>query len=650
MNGEEKNIYEFESFRLDVAERQLLNNGVSVSLAPKAFDVLAELVERNGHLIEKSALLDLVWADSFVEEASLPRIVHTLRKALGDERNEHTFIETVAKKGYRFVAEVKEVSEPSAVADGFNEQFDLSANASNEKLQPPAIADGSDFARKHKTRIILFSIGFASAVFLILLLSFNRQPNSPVNTNEVRSIAVLPVKPINTNDRDPIYELGIAESLILKLNLEKSLTVRPLSATRKYLELDQNPNDAGKEQQVNFVLSSNYQLADGKILVTSQLINVQTGSVESVFKSETDTVNKFLMQDTITDDIGNLLLARFGSRENNLTAERGTTNEEAYRLYLKAGYVFEEWKWDKVGTAIEYLEQAVELDPNYAPAQVKLAYAYQWLPTAKSAADTNEYYKKSKTAIEKALALDESSADAHAVLGLIKTNNEGDFAGAEIEFKRAIELDPNSAMAHGLYAYCLIVPGRFNEALAENKKAIEFDPASVVQHISYGMILYYARRYDEAEAHYKKMLQRDKNLYYPYMWLWYISDLQGNEPEAHEWFIKYQTQIKTDPEIIATYQTAYQKAGTKGIKREVIKQDEKQITDNPPDLLFKNYLFYEIACFSAVLGDKEKSFEYLEKAYEIQKSTLNWIKVDPALDSLHGDPRFDELVRRVGLN
>ena len=200
-------------------------------------------------------------------------------------------------------------------------------------------------------------------------------------------------------------------------------------------------------------------------------------------------------------------------------------------------------------------------------------------------------------------------------------------------------------MAHGLYASYLPNAGRFDEALAERKKAIEIDPASVADQITYGMILYNARRYPEAYAHFKKMLEKNENSYYPYFWLWVVSDAQGNEAEAYEWFIKYQTQMKTDPETIRLYQTAYQKSGIKGLLREIIKQDEKIIKlDNNPDYL------YEAACFYAKLGNKDKAFENLDKAYERRRSSLNGIKVDPSLDSLQGDPRFNQLVRRVGLN
>lgn len=214
-------------------------------------------------------------------------------------------------------------------------------------------------------------ISLVSSLFYYRNTAFSKTPGNN------HSVAVLPLKSFKTEDQDAIYELGIAETLIFKLNSANDLTVRPLRATRKYLELDQNPVDEGRDQQVDFVLSTNYQIADGKIRVTSQIVNVQTGKVEEVFKSETSSADKFSMQDAIANDIGNKLLAQFGNRENNLTAKRGTSNEDAYRFYLKGVYIFEDWNEPEMGKAIEYLEQAIVLDPNYAPAQVRLAYAYQ---------------------------------------------------------------------------------------------------------------------------------------------------------------------------------------------------------------------------------------------------------------------------------
>lgn len=652
MNGEEKHFYQFKSFRLDVAERQLSNKGVSIPLTPKAFDVLSVLVERSGHLVDKDELLKLVWSDSFVEEANISRIIHTLRRVLGENGNGNKFIETVAKKGYRFVAEVSKVSETarnpesrnqdsSAFAEDFPETKSQVLKAATDKISVPLANTG-----QHRARIFLISISFLSAVLLISLFAFNRQSASRVNSAGPKSIAVLPIKPVNTDNRDLIYELGIAESLISRLGGVKSLTVRPLSATRRYMDTEQDAITAGKEQNVDYVLASNYQVVDGRIRVTSQLINVQTGAIEETLKSDKDSIDKFLMQDAIANDFGNILLARFGKTAGNQTANFGTTNEEAYRLYLKAEYILEEFNEPKIGKAIEYLEQAIKLDPNYAAAYVSLAHAYQYnqFSWSKNLASDEEYYLKSKEAIEKALALDENSADAHAVLGFIISGYEHDFARAEKEYQMAIGLNPNSGLAHGLYAYYLSNTGRFDEALGERTKAIEIDPASVINQVAYGMILYYAHRYEEAAEHFKKMSEKDENSYFPCFWLWAVYAAQGNEPEAYEWFIKYQTQIKSDPETIRMYQMTYQKFGIRGILKEVIRQDEKTVaTNNNPDLL------YESACFNAKLGNKDKAFEYLDKAYKQRRSSLNFIKVDPFLDSLHSDPRFEDLVRRIGL-
>ncbi len=670
MSSNNQHFYQFKEFRLDVIERKLLRGSTSVSLTPKVFDVLAVLVERGGHLVEKDELLRLVWEDAFVEEANVARVIHSLRKILG-ENAKNKFIETVPKKGYRFVAEVEKLNGFSAQKDENSPtdedvflkdenflNFQTDEIADNEKVRSDQYNSGNFYesSREHLTETQMpirilenrnskFFV-FGTLMLAIVLAAGFWMTNSfwaAGDSQQISSIAVLPLKPIGGETRDPIYELGIAESLILKLSSTQELTVRPLSATRKYLELDQNPTDAGREQQVDFVLSSNYQISGGKIRVTSQLINIKTGSVEEVFKSEKNSSNVFLMQDALANEIGNTLLARFGKRENSLLANRGTSNEEAYRLYLQACFIFDQWNKTEIGTAIEYLERAVKLDPNFAQAYVFLGYAYRFSP-GKTFDAPQEQFVKSKEAIKKALELDENLADAHAVSGMLKSSYESDFAGAENDFRRALELNPDSPMALALYANFLIIPGRFDEAIVQNKKAMEIDPAAATHQINHGVILYYAQRYTEAAAYFKSLIEKDRNFSYAYFWLWLVYELKNDEAQAFEWFIKYQTQIKAAPEIIQLYQNTHQKSGWKGVMREMIVQDEKKIlTDNYAGLL------YGIACFYARLGDKEKAFEYLEKVYAQRLAAITMIKVDPFLTSLHGDPRFERLVSRVGL-
>ena len=263
----------------------------------------------------------------------------------------------------------------------------------------------------------------------------------------------MPLKPINTANRDEIYEIGIADSLIHRLSSMKGFIVRPLSATRKYADIEQDPLAAGQEQKVDYVLASNYQLAGGKIRITAQLFNVANGQIEETYKSEKDAANVFAMQDAIAGEVGNILSARFVTTASSSTAKRGTTNEEAYRLFLQGMYLIDKRNPADARKAAEIFEQAVRLDPNYAPAWAGKAHAHRAVANLGGRSiNIHEEYQKSIEAINKALALDENLADAHSALCETKMLYEYDFDGAERECKRAIELDPNSSLAHQIYS------------------------------------------------------------------------------------------------------------------------------------------------------------------------------------------------------
>jgi DNA-binding winged helix-turn-helix (wHTH) protein/TolB-like protein/Tfp pilus assembly protein PilF len=647
MGRKEMHSYTFKSFRLDLAERLLLNNSKPVPLTPKAFDVLVFLVEHSGHLVEKDELMQTVWADSFVEEANISRIIHTLRKALGEDENGNKYIETVAKSGYRFVAKVNEVREP------VSEPPALAGGPIAAMSRPPAYAGGSDLLHdetavppvttpKHKTRVILFTVGFASAIFLIFLLSFNFQSKSSTGPNDVKSIAVLPLKPLTAENREPIYELGIADSLILKLSSAKGLIVRPLSATRQYADIEQDALAAGREQKVDYVLASNYQIADGKIRITSQLINVQSGLVEETFKDERENSSGFTVQDAVAANIGQSLLKKLNREPNNLSAKRYTTNEEAYRLYLLGAALADKLNQEDAPKAIEYFEQAIKLDPNYAPAYAGLANVYTAVAFVGGGGNSTEQYLKAKTAIEKALTIDDNLAEAHSYLGEIKTNYEWDFAGAEREHRKAVELNPNSAAAHRMYALLLCYLGRFDEAIAEIKTAIDLEPASVLNHSIYGEILYYARRPDEAITELERTAEMDPEFYFTYVWLSRSYRLKGSDDKAFGFFVQSQIIGGEEPDEINLWKTIYAKSGWRGIsgrQLEKAKANEKKSKPN----------YNQLAFFSIELQQRDEAFAYLEKAFGERTMIMVTLNVNPRFDPLRSDPRFDNLLKRIGL-
>lgn len=649
VNEESKHIFRFKAFRLDVGERQLLYHDKAIPLTPKAFDVLALLVERNGHLVEKDALLEKVWTDSFVEEGNIARIVHMLRKTLGEDDNGNKFIETVAKKGYRFVAKVTEVSEPNEQRAEKAEQnvvnfvkretvegsaipqveADISVN------QPPA-------EPKQKTRIILFTFGFATAIALLVLLSFNFQYDSLGSPNRAKSIAVLPVQPINSANRDEIYENGIADALIQRIASIKGFVVRPLSSTRKYAEIEQDAIAAGKEQQVNYVLASNYQIADGKIKITSQFINVANGQIEETYKTEKDAANLFAMQDSIAAEFAALLQKRFVTTSNGMKTARGTTNEEAYRLYLQGSALAENGKKTDGGKAIEYLEQAVKIDPAFAPAYAELASVHIRGLNLGGRRSTDAYLK-SKAAIDKALEIDETLAEAHSYLGLIKTNYEWDFAGAELEHRRALELNPNSSDAHAMYAGLLCITGRNDESIEEMKTAIDLEPASIINHHTYGWLLFQAHRFDEAIHEEERVVEIDPTIFMANNVLSNSFRLKGNDDKAFEYYLRLQTLAeRTEPDEIVQLKAAYARAGWRGVNERLL--DQAKIEEKNGEA---NYA--HLAGISIELGYNDRALEYLEKAVDQNKFTLITLKVNPRYDPLRLDPRFDELVRRIGL-
>jgi len=323
-----------------------------------------------------------------------------------------------------------------------------------------------------------------------------------------------------------------------------------------------------------------------------------------------------------------------------LTAHRdnsagGTTNREAYRLYLHGMYLANNRNLADTQKAIETLQQAVDLDPNYAQAWAGLAYAHRML-SLYSPISTHETYQRSIESINKALAIDANLSEAHSALCENKYLYEWDFAGAERECKRAIELDPNSAQAHEIFSRYLMGRGRHDEAIAEIETAIDLEPASRFNHRNYGRALFYARRYREAEEEFKRVLEMDQNFVSTYSYLTATLILEGKEAEAYDWFKKLLSYRKVDQETVQVFEKAFQTEGWRGIWREWIKR-----------FVTVGGISFDRALFNAQLGNKDEAFKYLEDIYQQRGIWMTYLRVEPRLDPLRDDPRFQDLLRRV---
>jgi serine/threonine protein kinase/Tfp pilus assembly protein PilF len=503
-------------------------------------------------------------------------------------------------------------------------------------------ATGPSWLRWIRSPIALVVLLLVSALALALLFYQRWKPGPSLPPK--KSVAVLPAKAINSAKRDQIYEVGIADSLILELSSMKGFVVRPLSVMRKYADAGQDPLAAGREQKADYVLASNYQLEDGKIRITAQLLNVASGQIEETYKSENDAANVFATEDAIAGEVGNGLSARFASSSSGRTVKRGTTNEDAYRLYLQGMYLTGKRSMADGRKAAEVLEEAIRLDPKYAQAWAGLAQVHRYISTFAGSTAQDEY-QKSIEAIKKALTLDENLADAHCALCDYKMSYEWDFDGAERECKRAIELDPNSSLAHLNYSRYLNGQGRFDESLTEAKTAIDLEPASLVNQRHYGASLYYARRYPEAVAQLRRVIAMDEKFGTTYNWLVVALEMQGNYPEAFEWWMKMKALYKDETEeAMKAYRAAYQSSGWQGLLLERARRCD--LVSFRPD--YKG-VYFQGAIEHAKVGHKDRAFEYLEKSYQRRELWMSLLKVEPGLDSLRDDQRFDELVKRVGL-
>ncbi len=685
----ETHNFEFGEFLLDAKEKVLLRDGKPLSITPKAFQLLFVLLENHGHLVEKDELMKSVWADSFVEEGNITFTIGLLRKLLGDDTKNSRFIETVPKRGYRFIADVRRVEAKDEKFGTADEQAVLLSNnklnlpeifshpASQKSPQSPgavvALADWrrganenepaaegllaspkestqqiaelelapakSNSENKHATK---YGISFAAfpLAFLIgaSILGYYLYDSKNVSgADSKKSIAVLPLKPINTTNRDEIYEIGIADSLILRLSSIKGFFVRPLSATRKYTDIEQDPIAAGREQQVDYVLASNYQLAGGKIKITAQLFNVVSGQIEETYKSEKDAGDVFAMQDAIAGEVGNILLTRFATTSTSPTAKRGTTNEEAYRLYLQGKNLTYSPSAENARKGIEYFEQAIRLDPNFARGYAAMAHAYAASGMLRHNFPREEF-EKARQAVAKALELDSNLADAYAVSGQLNFLYEWNYPAAEKDLLRALELEPNSDLTRKEYATFLTALGRFDEAVAEVNLALEIDPNSIYIQGYRGRILFLARRYDEAILQFKQIFEVNEK--FDLGWLWTSYQLKGNDGAAYEWFIK--SQKERNPERLEVYQNAYKTAGWRGVRLKHL--EFEKLNDQKPSANF-----YAMARQCALVGDNEQAFAYLNKAVEKRQGQMFQLNVEPPFDILRDDSRFDELVRRVGL-
>ncbi len=639
-------LYEFGPFHLDTSERLLLRDGVRVPLADKAFDTLVALIRRKGHLATKEELMTEVWPEAFVEENNLDKSVSTVRQALGDRPSAPTYVETVRGRGYRFLRPVIEVPGGEAILKSLG-----------ETKSEEALLTATQSAPTHRNRFksLLFITG---ASVLVVGLSLATYFWLTIRAKRVqtalppKSIAVLPFKPLASDSHDESLELGMADTLITKLGNLRDVTVRPISAVRKYTSLDQDSIAAGKELGVDAVLDGSMQRAGDRIRATVRLVRVADGVSLWAGTFDEKLEDIFTVQDSISEQVTRSLALRLSNDDERRLAKRYTENTEAYQLYLKGRYFWNRRTEESTRKSIDYFEQAVSLDRNYALAYSGLADAYWVLHIVGQGHEGEQLRAQAEAAALRALALDDTLAEAHTSLGEIKEVFDLDFQSAEREYKHALELDPNYAVGHQRYGYFLNRMGRVDEARTELKRALELDPLSPVINAEAARPFIRSRDYVAAIEQLKKAVELDPNYPRPHNLLALCYTRMGRYEEAVVEAQKAAAlsapsrQSGAVPTV--SYQLAYiyVKAGRRREARRVLDELERSPAQRNDELMWQAMTY-------AALGERERALAQMKRLYESRNIDLPYLpslQGAPAWDDLQRDPRFPEFLQRFGLS
>src|SRR5256884_1356710 len=632
----EERLYQFGPFRLDPAERLLLHEGQAVPLSAKAFDLLVLLTENSGHLLEKDDLMKKIWPETVVEEVNLAHNISIIRRALASRGDVHEYVETVPKRGYRFVAPVQNVAKSVGHA--------ATEIASREG------EDAKTVASTRRSRVALVGAGLA-ATAVTLLVSVDPGEGGPCLLGgpppPVRTIAVLPLQNLSGDAAQDYIADGMTEALTTDLARMESLQVISHTSAIQYKTAKKALPAIARELKVDAVVEGSVQRSGSHVRITAQLVRASDDRHLWADTYERDFRDVLALQDEVASDIAKQIESRLGGPKPAPVPKAQAVNPEAYENYLRANYYLDSLDLQK---SIDYYRQAIKLDPNYAPAYAHMAQAYSFLAFF-GEISPSEGWGKVKEAASLAIQKDERSPAGHGALALARLHYDWDFRGAELEFKRALELNPSDADVRHDHAHYLMAMGRAAESEAESARAVELDPVGENLNDCLCWHSFAARDYDEAVRLAAKFLKSHPDDVWARSVLGWAYE-QKRMPEQAITELKRAVELTKsaratpaypgDPFFVAALGHAYAIAGNR--------REAEKVLQTLSDRAKKSYVSpFDLALIYAALGEKDKAFALLDKAVAERSTFLVYSKWEPRLDPLRSDPRFQELLRRVGL-
>jgi eukaryotic-like serine/threonine-protein kinase len=496
--------------------------------------------------------------------------------------------------------------------------------------------------KRHQTGVMIAVIALAAVATFVYFFGSRPSPGGANPDQAIDSIAVLPLANASGDANAEYLSDGITESIINSLSQLPRLRVQARATVFRYKGRDIDPQTAGRELNVQAVLMGRVQQRGDSLVIQADLVNVADGSQMWGARYNRKLSDIFTVQEEIAREISEKLRLRLTGEERERVTRSYTENIEAYRLYLKGRYEANKFTPEGLQKSIEYYNQAIALDPAYAPAYVGLAISYR-IQANTGVFPANEVYPKANLATRKAIELDDRMAEARIEMVQGYLFYEYDRAAAEKEIARALELNPNSRDVHFYRHYFFETAGRVDEDKAAMKRAEELDPLSPIVGVNTGMAHYFAREYDAAIEQYRKTLGLDPQFFLTHLWLGHALEQKGLYPEAIAAYQQALALSKRHPRVLASLGHAYAMTGRRN--------DALKVLDELMQMQKRRYVQpFSIALLYTGLGEKDQAFIWLEKSYAERDYRLSWLKVDPQLDSLRTDPRFRELLGRIGLS
>lgn len=632
-------IYRFGVYEFDAGAGELRKQGIRIRVEGQPVAILALLLERPGELVTREELQQRLWtADTFVDfEQSLNAAIKRLRAALNDAADAPRYVETLSRRGYRFIAQIDRV--PAA--------------ARSRHLEAPAPTPAVSAELQSAPRSPYWRLWLALAAVLLIAAAILVRP-SLLRRPRARAgkvmLVVLPFQNLSEDSQQDYLAEGMTEEMITQLGSldPRHLGVIARTSAMQYKDARKDAAQVARELGVNYLLEGSIRRAGQRVRVTAQLIQSsdQTHLWASSYDGELSDVLK-LQSEVARAIAGKIQLVLSEQVEARLAGAVGV-NPEAHEAYLRGLQAWNLRTKEGFERSISEFGAAIKTDPAYAPAYAGLARSYILAPIF-GVSTAAEAMPKARDAAKRALALDDSLAEAHTTLAFVQAHYDYDWPAAEREYRRAIEINPSDANAHFFYSNSYLSPlGRHDLAIAEMKQAVELDPLSISIQSFVGITFIWARRYDEALVQFEKANLMNPSFALNHERLSHCYLYMGNFDDAIREETKARLLVGEDAKIVVAKEDALRKAlaagGSRGYWQKLLELSAME--ENPPEAFATSY---GIARIYAQLGETEKALESLEKAYLAHEIRLTEMGIEPTLDPLRSNPRFQRLLRRTNL-